>query len=172
MVLLSEGPGRMDPTCVGKESLPHIVVGTTPDKAERFFSSGNERSRVNFAPPWAPEAKMGYFLNDADKFLFIVDLMNMNKQDEVVYMTITYDYLEGRPAGFDNMKAIWLDAAQCGTSEVVPPVQKGIYEVGAEWIANLDGEILGAGGHVHDGGMFKVLRLIFSYIASKTSRAM
>lgn len=159
----------MDPTCVGKESLPHMVVGTTPDKAERFFSSGNERSRVNFAPPWAPEARMGYFLNKEDKFLFIVDLMNMNKQDEVVYMTITYDYVEGRPAGFDNMKAIWLDAAQCGTSEVIPPVQKGIYEVGAEWIANLDGEILGAGGHVHDGGKWLSISIDDKVVCNATA---
>lgn len=152
MVLLNQGPGRMDPTCVGKTSLPHMVVGSDAGHSERVFSSGNERTRVLFTPPFAPDAKMGYFVNKADKFLFIVDLMNMNQVDHTLYMTITYDFIDGRPTGFDNMKAIWLDAAQCGTSEVIPPKQSGSYDVGAFWVANIEGEILGAGGHVHDGG--------------------
>jgi len=152
MVMMNIGPNRMDPTCVGQTSLPHMLLNTTPSKAERVFSSGNERSRVLFTPPFSPNAKMGYFLNKADKFSFIVDLMNMNNHDETLYMTLTYDYLDGRPAGFDNMKAIWLDAAQCGTSEVKPPKETGSYVINATWTANIEGEILGAGGHVHDGG--------------------
>jgi hypothetical protein len=97
---------------------------------------------------------MGYHLESSDKFLFIVDLMNMNPVDHVVFMTLTYDYIEGRPSGFDNMKAIWLDVAQCGTSEVSPPKQKGAWDVGSAWTANIEGEILGAGGHLHDGGQW------------------
>jgi hypothetical protein len=145
MVLINVGPNRMDPTCVGQRSLPHMVVGTSPDKGERVFSSGNERSRVLFTPPWAPESKMGYFMNKGDEFRFIVDLMNMNPDDKVVYMTLTYDYVEGRPAGFDNMKAIWLDAAQCGTSEVKAPKQSGKFMINSTWTANIEGEVLGAG---------------------------
>jgi hypothetical protein len=152
MVLINVGDKRMDPTCVGQRSLPHLVVGTSPDKGERVFSSGNERTRVLFTPPWAPDSKMGYFMNKGDEFRFIVDLMNMNPDDKVVYMTLTYDFIEGRPAGFDNMKAIWLDVAQCGTSEVKAPKQSGKFVIDSTWTANIEGEILGAGGHMHDGG--------------------
>jgi hypothetical protein len=73
-------------------------------------------------------------------------------EDKTVYMTMTYDYVEGRPAGIGNVKAIWLDAAQCGTSEIFPPKQTGDYSVKYTWTANINGEILGAGGHLHDGG--------------------
>jgi hypothetical protein len=114
MVAFTVGSGRMDPTCVNKTSLPHMVIGTDPAKAERFFSSGNERSQARFNPPWVKDQVLGYYLNPTDKFSFIVDLMNQNMDDRVVYMTMTYDYVEGRPAGLDNVKAVWLDAAQCG----------------------------------------------------------
>src|ERR1700753_692366 len=95
------------------------------------FSSGNERTKVLLTPPFAPDAKMGYFVTKAGKFLFIVGLMNMNKDEHTLYMTMPYNVIDGRPTGFDNMKAICLDAAQFVTSEVIPPKQSGSYDVGA-----------------------------------------
>lgn len=65
----------------------------------------------------------------------------------------------GRPAGIDNIKAIWLDAAQCGTSEIPPKSQDGAYSVKYSWTANIEGDILGAGGHVHDGGTHLTLKV-------------
>lgn len=65
---------------------------------------------------------------------------------------MTYDYIEGKSEKIGNVKAIWLDAAQCGTSEIFPPKQNGDYSVKYTWTANMDGEIMGAGGHLHDGG--------------------
>lgn len=47
---------------------------------------------------------LGYHLYDNDKFSFIVDLMNQNKEDKTVYMYLTYDYIEGHPKGVDNIK--------------------------------------------------------------------
>jgi hypothetical protein len=68
----------------------------------------------------------GYKLNPADKFALIVDLMNDNMQDKVVYLTITYDVIQGHPANYDDIKPIWFDLAQCSTSEVPPPQQAGM----------------------------------------------
>jgi hypothetical protein len=65
----------------------------------------------------------------------------------------------GRPTGIDNVKAIWLDAAQCGTSEIPPKSQDGAYSVKYGWTANIEGDILGAGGHVHDGGTHLTLKV-------------
>lgn len=104
MVALAVGPGRMDPTCVGKTSLPHMVIGSDAAHSERFYSSGNERSQARFNPPWVKDQVLGYHLNPTDKFAFIVDLMNQNMDDRTVYMTMTYDYAEGRPKGIDNVK--------------------------------------------------------------------
>jgi hypothetical protein len=43
-------------------------------------------------------------------------------------------------------QALWLDVAQCGTSEIAPPVQSGQFVSKYSWTANIEGEILGAGG--------------------------
>lgn len=146
MVAFTQGSKRMDPTCVGKFSMPHMLMGSSPSNSERFFSVGNEKSVARFNPPWVKDQLLGYHLYENDKISFIVDLMNQNKQDKVVYMTLTYDYIEGHPNGIDSIKAIWLDVAQCGTSEILPPVQKGQFVSQYNWTANIEGEILGAGG--------------------------
>lgn len=148
----------MDPTCVGKMSLPHILIGSDPGHSERLIASGNERSQTRFNSPYTPNARLGYFMRPADQFRLIVDFMNENKEDKTVYMTITYDYVEGHPKEFEEFKSVWFDAAQCGTSEVAPPQGKTQFTIGpVDWIANLDAEIMGAGGHLHDGGQSVVL---------------
>jgi hypothetical protein len=152
MVLFNVGPNRFDPTCVNKTSLPHMLISSSPGKAERVMASGNERTRTRFNSPYQPKSKLGYFLNPADKFALILDFMNEKTEERVVYLTMTYDYVEGRPEGFSNFRTIWLDVAQCGTSEVRAPVQSGKFNVSQLWTANLNADILGGGGHLHDGG--------------------
>jgi len=129
-----------------------MLISSSPDKAERLMASGNERTRVRFNSPYASKEMLGYYLNPEDKFSLIVDFMNEKPEDRVVYMTMTFDYVDGRPEGFSNYRTIWLDVAQCGTSEVRAPVQSGKFNVSQTWTANLQGDILGAGGHLHDGG--------------------
>ncbi len=95
MVLFTTGPNRFDPPCVGSISLPHLLVGSAPDKSERLMASGNERSATRFNSPYNPGEKLGYPLHQTDKFDFIVDFMHENKQDKIVYLTMNYGYLEG-----------------------------------------------------------------------------
>jgi hypothetical protein len=152
MVLFNVGPDRFDPTCINKTSLPHMLISSSPGKAERVMASGNERTRTRFNSPYQPQLKLGYFLNPSDKFALILDFMNEKREDRAVYLTMTYDYVEGRPEGFSNFRTIWLDVAQCGTSEVRAPVQSGKFNVSQVWTANLNADILGGGGHLHDGG--------------------
>jgi len=159
MVLFNSGPNRFDPTCVGKMSLPHALVGSDPSKSERLMASGNERTTTRFNSPYNPGEKLGYYMNPKDKFAFIVDFMNENKEDKVVYLTMTYDYLDGHTEGFSNFRSIWLDVAQCGTSEIAAPSGKTQFSVSQDWIANLNADILGAGGHLHDGGTHLTLEV-------------
>jgi hypothetical protein len=44
--------------------------------------------------------------------------MNMNTAAKQVYLTIYYDYVDGHPNHMEEVKPVWLDAAQCGTSEI------------------------------------------------------
>jgi hypothetical protein len=155
MVHLTIGSGRWDPTCYGKRSLPHFDVGASPQNSERYFSSGNERTFVNLAKAGPGATKYGYHLRASDRFAFIVDLMNMNMEDKTVYMTMTYDILDGPlPAGWRDIKVVWFDANQCGTSEVKPKAQNGKYTISSSpWTPNFSGENMGVGGHLHDGGI-------------------
>jgi hypothetical protein len=156
MVLFTSGPGRQDTTCKDRDvSLPHILVNQTSRTSERFLASGNERTAFQF-----PQImKVGYKLNPEDKFHAIVDLMNENMVDNTVYLTVTYDYIESHPADYDNIKVVWLDVQQCGTSEVVSPHKDNVFSIGSDWTSDVSGEILGAGGHLHDGGSHLTLSM-------------
>jgi hypothetical protein len=101
------------------------------------------------------DTKWGYHIKASDKFAYIVDLMNMNMQDKTVYVTMYYEILDGRlPPGWEDIKVVWFDAANCGTSEVRPAKENGAFVVRARpWKPNFEGRLLGVGGHVHDGGV-------------------
>jgi hypothetical protein len=153
MVMFNIGPGRRDATCEGSFSLPHLAVMATPNNAERFFSSGNEKTPTFFNPPWANQTNLGYRFNKGERTAMIVDLMNMNNEPKVVYMTITYDYINGEHSKhFEPVKPVWLDVAQCGTSELFPKSQTGAFDYEYIWRPKFTADILGAGGHLHDGG--------------------
>lgn len=89
MVMMNQGPRRWDP--VGVENaicVPFVVSGTSPSRAERYFVTGNERTPFNYYVDGIEKA--AYHLDPEDKFGFILELMNMNMQDELVYsMSLT-----------------------------------------------------------------------------------
>jgi hypothetical protein len=61
--------------------------------------------------------------------------------------------VEGHPAHFEEIKPVWLDAAQCGTSEVSGRSAGSKFDFASPaWTSNFEGDIMGAGGHLHDGG--------------------
>jgi len=74
--------------------------------------------------------------------------------DVVVYLTITYDLVDGAlPQGWGNLKPVWFDIDQCGMSDVHPPKQEGSFTINAKpWTPNFVGEVVGLGAHLHDGG--------------------
>lgn len=84
MVMMNTGPRRWDP--VGIDSTvcaPFLVAGTTASRSERYFVTGNERTPFTYYQDGIEKA--AYHLDPADKFGFILELMNMNMQDEIVY---------------------------------------------------------------------------------------
>lgn len=120
-----------------------------------MFSSGNERTYVDLSTN-SPDGKvdMGYHVVKDDRWAFIVDLMNMNMEDRVVFLTLTFDYFDGFPAGFDQVKPLWFDVNQCGTSELSPLAEKGSYTIESQpWKPNFEGEIVALVTHVHDGAV-------------------
>jgi hypothetical protein len=77
----------------------------------------------------------------------------MNPGAKTVYLTMYYDYVDGHPSHFQEVKPVWFDVAQCGISEVGGRTTGAQFEIRASpWRANFEGEVLEAGGHLHDGG--------------------
>jgi hypothetical protein len=82
--------------------------------------------------------------------------MNLNTTDKTVYLTLDYKYVAGDTPGFKPAKPLWLDVAQCGTSEV--PAKTGKYTVASQpWTSTITGTLLGGAGHLHDGGTNAVM---------------
>jgi hypothetical protein len=153
MVAMASGTGKSDATCQSAAfSLPHFAVGGTGANTERFFASGNERTTLDILAT----GKYGYKVNSGDKFSLLVDLMNLNTTDKTVYLTLNYKYVAGSEPGFKPVKPLWLDAAQCGTSEVA--AKTGAYTLATTpWTANFSGKLLAGAGHLHDGGVNAVM---------------
>lgn len=97
----------------------------------------------------------GYHLFKDDRIKYIVDLMNMNMEDKLVYITMTYDILDGPlPEKWEQVKTIWLDVNNCMTGEVHAPQQNGSFTIKSKsWKPNFEGRILSSTGHLHDGGI-------------------
>jgi hypothetical protein len=156
MVHFVEGPTRWDPVC-RTGSLPHLDLMLSTAKAERNYFCGNERTAFNHNPNGKDLSQgTGYQITSADKFHYLVHLMNMHMEDKLVYLTMTYDIMEGqlRP-GWNDTKAFWLDAASCLTSEVYPRKQSGSFTIESPtWKPNFEGKLLWSVGHLHDGKLF------------------
>jgi hypothetical protein len=143
--------------------LHHIVVAATgasrKDTAcnmplERFFSSGNEKTPTAFGDVVFKNVKSAFPIVASDTFSAELELMNMIDIPLQVWITIDYEFMPGpRVPGWKVAKALWLDITNCGISYY--PVAKGTQTLGPKstpWKSAYDGEMLGVGGHLHDGG--------------------
>jgi hypothetical protein len=125
--------------------LPFISIGSSPERSERYFVTGNERSVVNYHQGGSDMSKgTAYHLSPGDKFSYLVELMNMNMADQTVYITMTYDIIDGPlPAGWKQTRTIYLDANSCDTSEVQPKQEKGQFSIKSKpWTPNVEGKII------------------------------
>ncbi|TLD18682.1 hypothetical protein E2P81_ATG11592 [Venturia nashicola] len=140
IVVLATGPGRKDTVC---PMLP----------GERFFSSGNERTPTSFGDVVEKKVKSTFPIDDSDGFQAEIELMNMTNEPRSVYLTIDYEYIPGpKPEGWKTAKAMWLDVTNCGISYVRPPSKQDFQLKSSIWTSPYGGEMLGVGGHLHDGG--------------------
>lgn len=77
MVSITKGPGRWDPTCYNHPNpAPHVGVGSYPDRSERGFSSGNERTAISLLTRReftdGSVKRAGYPIRKTDEFAYIV----------------------------------------------------------------------------------------------------
>jgi len=127
--------GRRDTTC-GQDT---FFGGL----GERFLASGNERT-VHRLPPG-----YGYYLGH-DPVTGVFHIMNHSDVTKTVFFTFKIDWLAGSTAGVRPVTPVWLDVANCRTSEYEVPA--GHSTVHWTWPSTITGRIVATGGHVHTGG--------------------
>lgn len=132
--------GRPDPTCA-----PDTPIGAL---GERFFASGNERTPGKLPPGY------GYHLGD-ESVTAMVELMNHTPVPQVVFVEADVTWVRDSNPGMKPVQPVWLDVANCHTSEYTVPA--GASHTEWSWPSTLTGRVVAAGGHVHDGGTKMVL---------------
>jgi hypothetical protein len=157
VLLINTGPTVRDYMCGGK-------------KMEVIMEDGNERMPNRFYEPAAP-FKSGYHLSADDKLVVTTELMNLDPKEKYVWLTISYEYLDGPPkANFKQGHQLFLSIGPSCSGFVNPygasnltaggqPKTRVFSEKSIPWKSPVNGYILGTGGHLHDGGTsLEVLR--------------
>lgn len=133
--------GRQDPTCErwnGSGLAGH-----------RIFASGNERTR--FAMPRG----FGYRATSSP-WAYIAEIMNHSASSKTVYVEADVYHVPTSTKGMKPVTPVWLDVANCRDSEFTAPPGRSTKTW--SWKSTLTGRVIGAGGHVHAGGVGIVLR--------------
>ncbi len=137
MVLFNQGWGRSDATC-GSSFLGFL--------GQRFFASGDERTPIVAPAPY------GYYVGLFDSWHMLWELANHKAEAQSgLQIQMTYTWVPANTPGIQGLEPVWLDLNQCWTSEISVP--QGPSERSYTWSVNRPGRIIGAGGHIHDGGI-------------------
>ena len=139
MAMVNSAWGRSDATCSA------AVLGFL---GQRFFAAGDVRTRVS-----SPQG-YGYYTGWFDSWSMIYELANHQTTPKQVYISMDYWYVPaswGQAPGMTNVEPVWLDIDQCGDSGYTTP--QGPSSQRWTWTVNRPGRIVGAGGHLHDGGV-------------------
>jgi hypothetical protein len=124
--------------------------------AERFAGAGSERTPMALPDPYA------YMVGSGDQWSAIWHVMNETATAQQVYIQYRIGYQPG--ADTTNTRGVtpfFLDVTGCGNSEYDVPGDGGAGSVHTNtrtWTAPWDGYLVGAGGHVHGGGINIALR--------------
>jgi hypothetical protein len=133
--------GMKDSTC-GSDT-PVGMAG------QRFFAAGNERTSGALPPGYA------YFLGSNAMNAYF-DLVNHSTEMKMVSFRAKVTYLPGSTKGIKKVTPVWLDQNNCSlTSTYKAPA--GPSNQVAKWKSTINGTVVAAGGHVHDGGIKTVM---------------
>ncbi|MGH8972466.1 MAG: hypothetical protein ACRD0C_04600 [Acidimicrobiia bacterium] len=129
-------PANRDTTCGDDEFFRNL--------GERFLASGNERTKRRFPPGF------GYHLG-AGPVNAVFHVMNHSSEPKTVYFRYRVTWLPGTTEGIRPVTPVWLDMANCRTSEYSVPA--GPSSSHWTWKSTITGRIIWTAGHVHDGGI-------------------
>jgi hypothetical protein len=130
---------------------------------EDIYMAGNEKTEAEYSVRNS-SVKTGYHLLAADSFVLNTELMNMEDKEKWVWLTLTFDYLDGEHREYKDGKIVWMTISQalCSndttsfgpsnlTAKSFQPLKKVFSEHSMPWTVPADMELLGTAGHMHDG---------------------
>jgi len=123
---------------------------------ERFAGSGSERTPISFPDPYA------YMTNAGEQWNALWHVMNESDQPQQVYIQYKVGYQTG--ANSSNTRSVtpfFLDVTGCGGSTYQVPGNGGpgsVHTNTRTWTAPWGGYLVGAGGHLHGGGIDITIR--------------
>jgi len=151
-VLLNVGSTIKDPVC------------NTPYMENMFMSAKTETEGVFLLPN--SSVKSGYHLSPSDSFVLTTEVMNMDTREKWVWLTLTYDYIEGENPEYKDARVVWMTISKsiCGDNAHNPfgegnltesrqPLKRVFSEHSLPWELPSDAQLLGENGHLHDGGV-------------------
>ncbi|KAK5107550.1 hypothetical protein LTR62_001038 [Meristemomyces frigidus] len=118
--------------------------------AQRFFASGNERTKVDLTNQGT--RKIGYPIQTNDSLVMAVELMNMRTTPQEVQLSMLWDYIPSIPHDFKQAVPYWLDISGCGNSEMPAFADQKFHYSSPAVPAGFDGEVVFIAAHLHDGG--------------------
>jgi hypothetical protein len=137
----------------------HVVLMNTARRStycesrwpERFAASGSERTPISFPDPYA------YLVGANESWSALWHIMNESTTARQVYIQYKVAYQPG--ANATNSRPVtpfFLDVTGCGASIYDVPGDGGpdsVHTNTRTWTMPWDGMLVGAGGHVHGGGI-------------------
>lgn len=136
------------PSLLNRE--PIRMLGLVNGGNQRFFASGNERTVARM-----PEG-YGYQVRDGDRWGLIYHIVNTTPATQEVFLEYTFTWQHADDADLDRVAPLWMDADQCGNSEIQAP--EGYSNLHDYWTVDRSHTYLIGGGHIHDYGISIALR--------------
>ena len=143
--------------------LHHVIIFNTAESdltcpamgGERFYGGGNTKATWRFNS----HGRWGYRTRETDLWVIVVDLMNEGITDVEALVRLDFEWVsassaEGRQ--YRNVRPIWLavDDYYCGGIGLpVPSLTKPFHVRTPSWLSSVEGPMLEAAAHVHDGGL-------------------
>jgi len=132
---------------------------------ETVFERGNE---LTDCPYYVPNTgvKTGYHVRYNDMFVINTELMNLEDKEKWAWLAMDYEYIEGFDKEWKEGKLIWMSVGpdRCTGDFTNPfgptnltrtqqPTKEKFEEYSVPWTSPKDGLVIGANGHLHDGGI-------------------
>jgi hypothetical protein len=121
----------------------------TPVPVERFYGAGEERATLDLPPGY------GYPNRASDRWGLVYMLMNHKPVTRTVYVQYTVRYTSGE--ALTPVRPYWLDVHNCAADPIfdVPGTGKlfSTFSRSSTFTMPESGRIVGAGGHLHGGGL-------------------